>query len=458
MYAGVIAGLAALLWSCCIQSAEYATGTSIVAAGELPGTSLKNRWLVEALPIDLRTKAGIEAELCRYLLETRETRQRVAAQCSLRGYLAAASQQDTVRQLGNRSQTTLESPNIVILRVTLPGPSPLMGLFKGAKTAPTAQLTVRVVEAYLKVLGERLTQLHLTAAKRKRVFLEEQKEQIKTELEQAEEQLQGWQASHSVMEIGTAGKLATEELVGLQEQQEMTRVQLRATRHHKEGLRQQLQQQPEMQAASVVHRANPLVDEIREKLVNIEAKLAVATEVEGKSRQHPEVRALQQELDAATKALAEEQQQAMLKASTTEVANPAARKLKEELVLQEANSTALEARIEGLGEAIQRAEQEMAELSGEALGYNRLLRNVGIKQTLFETLASEYEQALIEEQATEPVFYVIDEAVAPERPEGPGPLVQTGLAGVIGILFAWVWIIASTGVRSGKGGSDAASV
>jgi len=260
------------------------------------------------------------------------------------------------------------------------------------------------------------------------------------------------------MEISTVGKLATEELVDLQEQQEMTRLQLHTAQHHQEGLRQQLQQQPEMQAASVVHRTNPLVDELREKLVNLEAQLAVATEVEGKSRQHPDVRALQQQIDAATKALSEEQQQTMLKASTTEIANPIVRKLEEELVLEEANSTALEAKIEGLGEAIRRAEQEMAEMSGEALGYNRLLRNVEIKQTLFETLASEYEQALIEEQATEPVFYVIDEAMAPEQPEGPGPLVQMGLAGVIGILLAWVWIIVSTGVRSDRGGSGAASV
>ncbi len=458
MYAGVIAGLAALFWSYSIQSTRYATSTSIVATGQLPSTSLRNKWLVEALPIELPTEAGTGAELCRYILETNATQRQVVAQCSLQEGLGATSQQDAAQQLGNCTQTTLESPNIVILAVVLPGPSRLAGLFNRARTAPTAQLTVRVVEAYLKVLSERLTQLHLTAAKRKRVFLEEQKEQIRTELEQAEERLQSWQARHSVMEISTVGKLATEELVDLQEQQEMTRLQLHTAQHHQEGLRQQLQQQPEMQAASVVHRTNPLVDELREKLVNLEAQLAVATEVEGKSRQHPDVRALQQQIDAATKALSEEQQQTMLKASTTEIANPIVRKLEEELVLEEANSTALEAKIEGLGEAIRRAEQEMAEMSGEALGYNRLLRNVEIKQTLFETLASEYEQALIEEQATEPVFYVIDEAMAPEQPEGPGPLVQMGLAGVIGILLAWVWIIVSTGVRSDRGGSGAASV
>ncbi len=455
---GVIAAIAAVIWGCCIQSAEYAATASIVASGELPSTSPQTRRLVEALPIDLSGGAGTEAELCRYILETSATRRQVVTQCSLQKHLEVASRQGAAEQLSNRTQTTIENPNIVELRVTLPGSTRLMRLLNKGETTPAAQLTVKVVDTYLTILGERLTQLHLTAAKRKRVFLEEQKEQIRIELGRAEEQLQGWQASHSVMEMSTAGKLATEELVGLQEQQGMTRLQLRAARRHQEGLREQLQQQPEMEPASIVHRANPLVDEIRKKLVNLEAKLAVATEVEGKSRQHPDVRTLQQQIDAATKALSEDQQQAMLKASTTEVANPVVRKLKEELALREASSTALEARIEGLGEAIRQSEQEMAELSGDALEHGRLLREVEIKQTLFETLASEYEQALIEEQAAEPVFHVIDEAVPPERPEGPSPLVQMGLAGVVGVLLTWVWIIASTGVRSDKGSSSAGSV
>ena len=439
-----------------MRSAEYTATTSIIAAGQLPGTSAVARNIVEALSIELRTEPGAEARLCQYILGTRATRRRVVVECSLCERLGTSSQHQAVQRLGNRTQTNIESPNIVSLKVSLPGPSRLVGLFTRERIDQTAQLSVRVVKAYLCALDKQLQELHLTAAKRRRIFLDEQKQQIKAELERAEERLQGWQASHSVMEISTAGKLATEGLVGLQAQQEKARVELRAAKHQGANLSWQLQQQPQMESASVVHRANPLVYEIRGKLVDLEAKLAVATEVGGKSKQHPEVRALQQQIDAAAKALAEEQQQAMLKASATEVANPAARKLREELVLQKASSAALEARIEGLQKAIQRAEQEMAQFSGEALDYSRLLREVQIKQTLFKTLSSEYEQALIEEQATEPVFYVVDEAVAPERPEGPSPLVQMGLAGAIGILLSWVWIIATTQIRTEEGNNRAA--
>jgi len=453
---GVIAGLSAAFWSYCIQATEYAATTSIVTAGQLSATSGQATSIVQALPIELRAAPPEEASLCQYILATEATRRRVVGDCSLQEHLHASSQHRAVQQLGNRTQMNIERPNIVRLKVSLPGPSRLRGLFAQARIEQTAQLSVRVVNAYLAALNAQLQELHLTAAKRRRIFLEEQKEQIRAELERAEERLQKWQARHKVIETDTAGTLATQGLVGLETQQEKARVELRAAKQREANLAQQLQQQPQMEPASVVRHANPLIDEIRGKIVDLQARLAVATEVEGKSKQHPEVRALQQQVEAATRALAEEQQQAMLKASVTEVANPTAKKVTEELALQKANRAALEAKIEGLQKAIQRAEQEMTQLSGEALEYNRLLREAQIKQTLFKTLTAQYEQALIEEQATKPVFYVVDEAVPPEGPEGPSPLVQMGLAGVIGILLGWIWIIASTQLRPDEGNSSAA--
>ena len=101
--------------------------------------------------------------------------------------------------------------------------------------------------------------------------------------------------------------------------------------------------------------------------------------------------------------------------------------------------------LDGLDAAIGRAEASVVELSDEALEYGRLLRTLKIKEALFETLASEYEQALIEEQATEPVFYVIDEPVVPERPEGPGPAVKMVLAGAVGALVGWIWVMGTAG-------------
>lgn len=440
--AGLVAAVSAGVWSYCIRPTEYRASASIVAAGELGASPSRITGILAKVPIELPSEVGSEAELCGYILQTRATRQAVVKECNLQQALAASSLAEASRRLERWTKIELERPNIARLEVALPGrPRVVELLVKGAREK-AAERAVGIVNSYISTLHERLSQLQLTAAKRKRIFLHEQKQQVEADLTAAENELQQWEADHEVVEVDSTGKLAVQRLMGWEEQREQARVELGAAQQHARGLRDKLKGQSKMEPASVVHRANPLVDEIREKLVSLESKLAVARDAEGKSAQHPEVRKLQRELEAAQQALAQEQQRAMVKASTTEVASPVVRKLREELVLEEATITATEARIEGLGEAVRRTEQQMANLSEEVLEYSRLMRKVRIKQTVFETLATEYERALIEEQGAEPVFRVIDEPVAPEYPAGPHVMSDIGLAGAIGVLVGWVWIMA----------------
>ncbi len=450
--AGLIAASSAGIWSYCIRPTRYHASVSIVAVGELPPGRSQAMGILANVPIEFAPRVGSEAELCGYILQTRATRRAVVIECNLEQVLKASSIAEARRQLKGWTKIELERPNIAWLEVALPGyPRAVELLVKDAR-GKTAELAAQIVNSYISALHERLSELQLTGAKRKRIFLEEQKQQVEADLNTAEKQLQQWEADHEVVEADSTGKLAMQRLMRLEEQREQARVELGTYRQHARSLRDKLKEQPEVEAASVVHRANPLVDEIREQLVSLESKLAVAKDAEGKSAQHPEVRKLQRELEAAQRALAQEQQRGMLKASSTEVANPVARKLREALVLEEATITATEARIEGLGEALRRGEQQLAGLSEEALEYSRLARNVKIKQAIFETLATEYEQALIEEQGEEPVFRVIDEPVAPEYPAGPDVMSDVGLAGAMGVLVGWVWIMAAGLGRKGEDG------
>ena len=450
--AGLIAAISAGAWSYCVRSTEYRASASIIAAGELAASSSCITGILAKVPIELPSEVGSEAELCGYILQTRATHQAVVKECDLQQILAASTLSEASRRLGRWTRIELERPNIARLEVALPGHPRVVELVAKEAREKAAELAVRIVNSYMSTLHEQLSELQLTAAKRKRIFLHEQKQQVEAALSTAENELQQWEAEHEVVEVSSTGKLAVQMLMGLEEQQEQARVELGAARQHARGLRDKLNEQPDMEPASTVHRANPLVDQIREKLVSLESKLAVARDAEGKSAQHPEMRMLQRELQAAREALAQEQQRAMVKASTTEVANPVARKLREELVLEEATIIATEARIEGLGKAVQRTEQQMASLSQEALEYSRLTRTVKIKQTVFETLSTEYEQALIEEQGAEPVFRVIDEPVAAECAAGPHVMSDMGLAGGIGVLVGWLWIMAGGLGSKGKEG------
>ncbi len=437
----LIATLTAGVWSYCVRSTQYQADTSIIVAGQITPSTTGVTGILANVPIALPTGVSSEAELCRYILQTRATREAVAAECNLQQLYKTSSAAEATRRLDGWTRIELERPNIVRLQITLPGPPRIARFWIDQDAETMATQAARVAESYLSALSQCLSKLQLTAAKRRRVFLHQQKQHIERELRTAEDELQKWQKQHKVIQVDDSSKLAMQRLMALEEQREEARVRLAEARQRAKDLRDRLGKQPQVETASVVWRENPIVEETRKNLVSLESELAVAKEVEGKSVHHPEVRKLQQEIETAQQTLAREQR-AMVKTSLTEVANPLVRKLREELALEEAGIVATEARVEGIGQALRRAELQITDLSAEVLEYSRLARRVRIKQTVFETVSAEYEQALIEEQGAEPVFQVLDKPVAPLYPSGPNTASDMGLAGAIGVLVGWVWIMA----------------
>jgi tyrosine-protein kinase Etk/Wzc len=77
-----------------------------------------------------------------------------------------------------------------------------------------------------------------------------------------------------------------------------------------------------------------------------------------------------------------------------------------------------------------------------AFEYNRLNRQVQLRQEVYQTLTKAHEEARIAEVRDTPVLTVIDSALAPVRPSGPhrilGTLVALIFGAVLGVLLAYV--------------------
>jgi uncharacterized protein involved in exopolysaccharide biosynthesis len=77
-----------------------------------------------------------------------------------------------------------------------------------------------------------------------------------------------------------------------------------------------------------------------------------------------------------------------------------------------------------------------------AFEYNRLNRQVQLRQEVYQTLTKAHEEARIAEVRDTPVLTVIDSAVAPVRPSGPRRVLGTTVAlifgGALGALFAYL--------------------
>src|SRR4051812_24049618 len=77
-----------------------------------------------------------------------------------------------------------------------------------------------------------------------------------------------------------------------------------------------------------------------------------------------------------------------------------------------------------------------------AFEYNRLNRQVQLRQEVYQTLTKAHEEARIAEVRDTPVLTVIDSALAPVRPSGPhrilGTLVALIFGGALGVALAYV--------------------
>jgi len=121
----------------------------------------------------------------------------------------------------------------------------------------------------------------------------------------------------------------------------------------------------------------------------------------------------------------EVQLQAMHEYATDE--NPQVKTLKTEISALERQM----AQVEASGNPGSKLEVSGARLPQATLEYIRKVREVKYHETLFELIAKQYEVARIDEAREAPLIQVIDRAVMPDRPSGPGRrLLLLGAAGV----------------------------
>lgn len=85
-------------------------------------------------------------------------------------------------------------------------------------------------------------------------------------------------------------------------------------------------------------------------------------------------------------------------------------------------------------------------LPGEALEYERTLRDVKFHEALFELLTKQYEAARIDEAKSAPLIQVVDRAIVPDKKSGPPrKLIVLGF-GIAGFIFACIYCLAARAI------------
>ncbi len=430
---------------------QYRSETTIISTGK---TALGESAVLMrlGLPADIASSVpglGSDAGMLVQLLRSRTIRESVVEKCGLQEFLNEPQAARAVDDLAEMVRAENVQGQLVRITVTLQGTP--QG--RGGDDLPTREMAASIADQHVTSLRELMDTFRLSSAKRRRVFLESQKQKAFDDLTAAESELHRWQEANTVVAADKIAELTSQGLVELEKQLEQSRITRQATAEELSRTHALLKTQPEMHVAATQKTTDPAVEKLRGRIVELEENLATELYVKHKTEQHPEVRDLQTRLATAHQSL--EAAEAELRLSqVTEQRNRVREELFSAMARLEAQQAAAAARVEGTARALHKAEANVAGLSALEMQYGRLLRQLTVREKVYGALVQEYETALIAEQAEEPGFQIIDTAVVPYKKYAPSLKSAAILGFLMGFILGCALLLAAPGGKANDKGND----
>jgi capsular exopolysaccharide synthesis family protein len=240
-------------------------------------------------------------------------------------------------------------------------------------------------------------------------WLSEQLQSFKAKLEKSEDDLQLYAQKNGLLfletEKGDTENIVDERLRQLQD--ELTRAQ--ADRYAKESL-DRLAEAGDYSSLPGVED-NKLMQDLTERLSDLEKEEAALTPTF--TNDYPKVKQLQSQIDDVQKVLNQERKRA-------------AQRIVDEY-------TAAVRREALVREAFEQQQQQANRVAARAVQYNILKREVDTNKQLYEGLLQRLKEAGVSAGVNASNIRIVDAAVAPTKPVSPRPILNLGLALLLGL-------------------------
>ena len=435
LWLAAIVLVANLVFNLLVRPRIYTSKTTLVTTGSSPASDLLSSLRAGGIGSEfVLPMLGVSstAQLCSQIIRSESVRRKLVQKHGLQELLETEHPEDAVEELGELTDVEVQMPNIV--RVTVHLPAGPLGIPAEANERIASE-TAAVAESYIAELQQRLSGFQLSSAKRRRVFLDQKKAEVKEQLEAAELELADWQAANRLIALDEVAQLVGKQLVDLQSAVEEAQILRAVARHQIAEARRLAGTEPELVAGSEQKVADPAIKALREDMVKLQQTLATARFVQMKTDAHPDVQRLEVELATIEEKLAEAEAKKLRIAQKTLQANPVRMNLLAQIATFEVKAEAEDARATGFARALARAEQSIPGLSAQEFEYGQKLRAAKVKEAVYEAVVKQYEAALIAEQADEPSFHVLDPAIAPHEASSPKIVPSAVIAMMLALLL-----------------------
>jgi succinoglycan biosynthesis transport protein ExoP len=401
----VVAMVVAYVASCMMTPIYEAEATFIVQGGA-SGLALPFSVLGDVTGIEGKSSALNYAEI----LKSRTVLERSVAQLGLEPEVNAPSIKDLRDAINVQS---IAKTDVISLKVQL------------ADRSMACDLANKLVQ----VLIEQNRIMNQAASRTAREYLATQVDESSLKLLEAEERLLAVKAGEKIIAPTAETEALLKRLVEMGLQQATIDITVDQMRARADKVREQLAEMAETVVSSESVIEDPVVQGHRARLADLELQLAVAREKY--TEKHPEVQRLAGEIDEVKKSLSS----AVAKVVGTQVSsrNPMREALIIEVAEAEAQITAARAQQEAMGKLIAQEEKKLNELPAKELSLARVMRECELAQQVYIMLRTRYEEVRLTEQIQVSDIFPLDVAIEPEKPVKPRKMLNTAIAGILGI-------------------------
>lgn len=308
--------------------------------------------------------------------------------------------------------------------------------------APDPAEAASVANAYAEVYVERARERAQEEVRAVREFLADQVTLIRTRLEGAETNLRDYQQKKGVASLPDETKALVEQMAEAENTQQHAKADLLSHQERLRLLREQLATSQGKLADQIPEVAAPVIGRLREELAD---RMAYREKflAQGYEPTHAKLKELEGQISEIRSRLLEALNS--IENDQGAPADPLSRVqgLAEQILNEEVEVCALQARVDALGHAIETYTRRLATLPQKSFEMGQLAYSTDVDQKMLMLLQQRYEEARIEEAGLTGTAKIIDRAIAPERPVRPDYRLNVPLALVLGGVMATFSCIAA---------------
>lgn len=279
---------------------------------------------------------------------------------------------------------------------------------------------------------ERIHQMNQESTGAAMEFITQQLAIAENDLKEAEGALLEYKETSGIVELSDESKTRIDRLANINQLLSQTEIELQAATSEQQELEEILRGIDPTLIASTTLVNSPIVQQHRVRLSELETDLVAA--LEQYTENNPTVVALRTQINHISAKLAEEVERVI--GSETTSLNPIYQDIRSRLVSGKARIVALGAKLEALEKARSIAQAELESIPKMEIDLARLVRNQRVNEEIYVMLRSKYEEMRISESMKVSDVYVIDKAIMPDKPIKPRKLLNTAIAGILGMFVA----------------------